>query len=111
MRNKLILDSAQRHVPSAFKHGKSMSEQLRQERMELQSTALKGDHGGSKDLTIHPNILKTYQYVKQYMKARSLTWHQITNLANQAGFRTQKGREWKSNKLREYMLNLEEFND
>ena len=44
---------------TAFAPGKSLSEQLRQERMELESTALKGYHGGSKDLTIHPNILKS----------------------------------------------------
>lgn len=40
MRNKLILDSAQRHVPSAFKQGKSMSEQLREERMRIEKSAI-----------------------------------------------------------------------
>lgn len=96
---------------TAFKAGKSLSEQLREERMQIESTALQGFHGGSKDLTIHPNILKTYQYVKQFMIARTKTWHQIANLANEAGFRTQKGCEWQSNKLRAHMLNMDGTND
>lgn len=114
MRNKLILDSAQRHVPSAFKQGKSMSEQLREERMRIEKSAIKRSVARKTDYVKKQyNInnqcnIEAYNFIKQFLNPRRMTWKQVSYLLNQAGYKTKHNKEWSSKKLNELVRLMEE---
>lgn len=114
MRNKLILDSAARHTPTAFRPGISLSEQLREERLRIEKSAIKSipktDKRAESYRPIkHPNLVATYHYIKQFMNPRRLSWVKIADLANKAGCRNARGQMWVAKKIGELANKCEEY--
>lgn len=116
-----LYDNAQRHEPSPFERGKSMSEQLREEREYIERTAPKrgivAKKIQEKKSVINPckfamlnrqcNI-DVFNFIEGYLYPRKLTWAVLARLANQKGLRTQSGKEWTSGNLQQTIERMKE---
>lgn len=117
---RALFDNADRHEPSAFKRGKSMSQQLREERERIEKSAIKSknleDILGYKDKPRNTHRqynptrmynINAYEFIKPYLNPRRLTWKEIAIVLNDAGYRTRRGNEWRANKLCELVTAME----
>lgn len=106
-----IIDNAARHEPTAFKKGKSMSEQLREERAMIENSAKIQPRRYSKKN--HPGILnhmanvEMHAFVKEHLKKRVFGWSMLVKLANAKGLRTMHGYEWKRSNMQTCFYRIE----